>query len=523
MIKPFLPTVAIAAALALSCAPSVAQCQFSWLPGAPTSGPNGSVFAMLRQGNGDILAGGDFTLADDQFAQGMARFDGTSWHRLGQGIDGVAYAVTELPNGTIVVGGTFAMAGGSPANNIAAWNGTSWSPLGTGVNGTVTKLAEAPNGDIIVAGSFSQAGGTPANRIARWNGQTWSTVGGGPGITATQLAVTSNGDIFAAQGALLRRFDGLNWSTLAPSAPTILAATFSLAALPNGSLSIGGFFIGAGGIPGVTGAMLYQNGSFSPLPGLPVTGLPGSRQFVTSEGDLIINFFASMHRWNGSTWTELPGLSTGPLAELPNGELIACSPATPPLGHTQSSFAYRLRNGAWEQFANVGAGAARIAVADDGDLFVGGPMTTVDGEISVGFGHALPSCRATAVSAGAGCVGGAGPVTLQSNNLPWSGGVYRATADGMTAQSLALQLFGVQSTAQSLPLGAPGCSLLTVPFLTTLEVPSNGSAAMTFELPSNAIMIGQQLRQQVVGFELGGAGIVRLTSSNALDLVIGAL
>ena len=92
----------------------------------------------------------------------------------------------------------------------------------------------------------------------------------------------------------------------------------------------------------------------------------------------------------------------------------------------------------------------------------------------------------------------------------------------MTAQSLALQLFGVQPTVQPLPLGAPSCSLFTVPFLTTLEVPSNGSVAMAFALPSSANLIGQLLRQQVVGIELGSSGLVRLTSSNALDLVIGA-
>src|SRR5690606_15557333 len=99
VVKPDLATVAMAAVLALSCAPSLAQCQFSWLPGAPNSGPNGPVNSMLLQSNGDVLAGGDFTLADDQFARSMARFDGTSWQPLGQGIDGTVYTVVELPNG----------------------------------------------------------------------------------------------------------------------------------------------------------------------------------------------------------------------------------------------------------------------------------------------------------------------------------------------------------------------------------------------------------------------------------------
>jgi len=292
-----------------------------------------------------------------------------------------------------------------------------------------------------------------------------------------------------------------------------------MAALPDGSLSIAGVIFGLPGTAGIHGAVIYQNGSFSPWPGVP--NLPAFGQFVTRNGDLLISFFQSIHRWDGSNWTVLPDLANGPIGELPTGELIGCDLSSPS-GSTPSSFAYRLSNGVWEPFANVGAGANLIAADDEGNLFVGGPMATVGGEISVGFGHAIPTCRATTISSGAGCVGGAGPVTLHSNNLPWSGGIYRASADGMTAQSLALQLFGVQPTVQPLPLGAPGCSLFTVPFLTTLEVPSNGSVAMAFALPSSANLIGQLLRQQVVGIELGSSGLVRLTSSNALDLVIGA-
>jgi hypothetical protein len=42
-------------------------------------------------------------------------------------------------------------------------------------------------------------------------------------------------------------------------------------------------------------------------------------------------------------------------------------------------------------------------------------------------------------------------------------------------------------------------------------------------VPVQPSLAGQQLRLQVVGFELAGGSIVRLTSTNALQLTIGAL
>jgi hypothetical protein len=56
-----------------------------------------------------------------------------------------------------------------------------------------------------------------------------------------------------------------------------------------------------------------------------------------------------------------------------------------------------------------------------------------------------------------------------------------------------------------------------------LLLPSFGIATSTWALPASPSLAGLQVRLQVVGIELGATGIVRLTSTNGLQLTIGAL
>ena len=75
-------------------------------------------------------------------------------------------------NGELVAGGIFSQAGGQPANGIARWNGTSWQPLGTGTTGGVYALVSY-NGDLIAGGRFYSIGGVNTGQIARWDGAAW--------------------------------------------------------------------------------------------------------------------------------------------------------------------------------------------------------------------------------------------------------------------------------------------------------------------------------------------------------------
>jgi hypothetical protein len=55
-----------------------------------------------------------------------------------------------------------------------------------------------------------------------------------------------------------------------------------------------------------------------------------------------------------------------------------------------------------------------------------------------------------------------------------------------------------------------------------LMVPVAGEAALQFDVPNVAALVGTVLYEQVVPFELGAAGITAVTGSNALRLQVGA-
>jgi hypothetical protein len=97
--------------------------------------------------------------------------------------------------GTLYAGGLFTTAGGNAANGIAQWNGSSWSALGSGMNNSVLALAVS-GGTLYAGGNFTTAGGNAANYIAQWNGSSWSPLGSGLNDVVYALAV-SDGTLYA--------------------------------------------------------------------------------------------------------------------------------------------------------------------------------------------------------------------------------------------------------------------------------------------------------------------------------------
>ncbi len=155
-----------------------------WQPmgGGMGSGEFTSVYALAEY-DGDLIAGGYFQFAGGVECNSIARWDGAAWAPLGSGMPFGTVQALALHDGLLVAGGRFASAGGVAARNVASWNGSTWSALGSGVNNAqqdarVYSLCPY-NGDLIVGGAFTTAGGGDANAIARWDGQNWSALGSG--------------------------------------------------------------------------------------------------------------------------------------------------------------------------------------------------------------------------------------------------------------------------------------------------------------------------------------------------------
>jgi hypothetical protein len=165
------------------------------------------VRALAVLPNGDLVAGGNFTTAGGLPANHVARWDGGTWSPLGTGMSGGVFgtwvhSLCTLPNGDLVAGGNFTVAGGLAANRVARWNGSSWSPFGSGIDTTglltqVYAVATLADGDLVVGGRFTSAGGVAANSIARWDGAGWAAMGAGMDSNVETLLGLANGDLFA--------------------------------------------------------------------------------------------------------------------------------------------------------------------------------------------------------------------------------------------------------------------------------------------------------------------------------------
>lgn len=233
----------------------------SWSMFAP--GGNLSGYATLVvAANGDVLTGGFFTSP----ASYIARWTGATWVSLGSGLTGGTSggagveAILEMPNGDLIAGGAFTSAGVMSVNNIARWNGSAWSSLGNGLPGIVRALVRMPNGDVVAGGHFFGLGGVNDTPAARWDGAAWTPVGTcGIGDTVFALHLLPDGDLVAggvlsSLGNNLARWDGVSWTILAGGVDSGFTGSLThsvrtLAWRDGGELFVGGWFTAAGGQP----------------------------------------------------------------------------------------------------------------------------------------------------------------------------------------------------------------------------------------------------------------------------------
>ena len=143
-------------------------------------------------------------------ASRIAKWNGTSWSPVGvtgltstTGASAV-YAIEPWDDGSgpsLFVGGqSFNAVDGIPAPGVARWDGTNWHAVGNGITGVVwdLKVFDDGSGEALYAvGTFTMAGGNPISRIAKWNGSVWSAVGTG-GADATDRGV-ARGDLSGAR------------------------------------------------------------------------------------------------------------------------------------------------------------------------------------------------------------------------------------------------------------------------------------------------------------------------------------
>lgn len=150
--------------------------------------------AVFDDGGGPALyAAGIFHFAGGVAARNVAKWDGTNWTPLGSGTSALVSALAVFDDGrgggpALYAGGSFTAAGGVQVGSIAKWNGSSWSRIGSGIFGqsavyALTVFDDGGSGRpaLIAGGYFTSAGGVAARSIAKWDGMQWGPLGSGVG------------------------------------------------------------------------------------------------------------------------------------------------------------------------------------------------------------------------------------------------------------------------------------------------------------------------------------------------------
>jgi len=217
-------------------------------------GINGYVNCLtVYQGN--LIIGGDFTIAGSVLANNIASWDGSTWSSLASGTDGTVRAFTIYDN-QLIVGGSFSIADDITVNKIATWDGLAWDSLESGMNGDVYSL-EVYNNQLLAGGAFDQAGNTWSKKIAAWDGSRWrpmifSTGIGGIASSVSALTVYDNeliiGGCFDSAGGMaannVAAWDGSSWSTFGSG----VDGSINVLATYDNKLIAGGSFVVAGGL-----------------------------------------------------------------------------------------------------------------------------------------------------------------------------------------------------------------------------------------------------------------------------------
>ena len=411
-----------------------------WNPRFGIPGVEGKVTAVAVGENGDLYVGGDFTNAGGMAAQQIARWDGRSWHALGDGINGEVMALA-VDGTDLYVGGNFEVAGGVTANSIARWDGANWFTVGDGT-GLVDDYFGTPergeiytmllsNGKLYIGGNFVAVDGVTANSIAQWDGSSWQGLGRGMGELDWEDKFTPDAEVYAlatdgttlyAGGEFLfagevtanslAQWDGNSWSalnggvTLTDGNGNPQFGSVRALAINGGTLYAGGWFDKAGGIAAHHIAQ-WQNNRWTPL-GVGVraeenAGEPQVRALAVVDNILYVGgrFMGAgsqnidlLAQWTNNRWAEV---GTG----MANDDHNYVNVLTPGLqGDLYMGGAFRLvgdqrvdniaqwRNEAWHtlgsgllsiEYGDSPATPYTIATDEQGNLFVGGEFKVAGG------------------------------------------------------------------------------------------------------------------------------------------------
>ena len=180
--------------VAALCPDASAELKGRWVERDALLGADAYVYD-LTVFRGELIAAGRFRQIGGVPANCVARFDGTTWRALGEGVqrvDALGQPATDAwvenlfeYQGDLIIVGRFTHANGLATPYVARWDGETFHPMGGGTNSRIAAIA-SNDGALVVGGFFSHADGVVVNRVSSWGGSGWSPMerGFSAGVTA---------------------------------------------------------------------------------------------------------------------------------------------------------------------------------------------------------------------------------------------------------------------------------------------------------------------------------------------------
>lgn len=336
--------------------------------------------------------------------------DDSCWRALGSGVEYPSISVDNVSafavfDGDLIVAGLFKSAGGVPANSVARWDGISWHPMGNGIDDfhynpqlDQVKCLELHQGSLFAGGAFScYDDNSSLGFVAEWNGASWQCVCGG-GILfgesgclngAVHSLKSYGGSLYAGghTNYSVVRWDGSSWQK--PGWPSLnwLGGIVKALEVFNGKLVAGGEFSTLSyGYPYVDIVYCDSSGfEFIPRPGDSSDNYRYPIALCVYNGRLIapwqegLNY--RLYAWDDTTWIPFSPVFNNRIVALTvhDGKLIAGGWFTM-VGDVPASY---IAEWAGEQWEPLGSGVNNyvLSLASwNGTLFVGGYFTEAAGQ-----------------------------------------------------------------------------------------------------------------------------------------------